>query len=56
MNDEVKKPFSLCDPWFLSEEQGNSVAYLCRLNCSPWKERLVHVNAIGMGSGVSKHF
>ena len=56
MNDEVKKLFSLCDPWFLSVEQGNSVAYLCRLNCSPWKERLVHVNAIGMGVRCVKAF
>ena len=56
MNDEVKKLFSLCDPWFLSVEQGNSLAYLCRLNCSPWKERLVHVNAIRMGVRCVKAF
>ena len=41
--------FSLCDPWFHSEVLGHPVATLSRLNCTLWKERLVHVNAMVTG-------
>ena len=50
------KRFSLCDPWFHSEVLGNSVANLLGLNCTQWKERLVHVNAIAIGVRCDKAF
>ena len=50
------KRFSLCDPWFHSEVLGNSVATLFGLNCTLWKERVVHVNAIVIGVRCVKAF
>ena len=48
MNDEVRKVSPL-RPMFSFEGLGNSVATLSRLNCTLWKERLVHVNAMVIG-------
>ena len=55
MNDKSKR-FPLCNPWFHFEVLGNSVATFFELNCTLWKERLVHVNKIVIGVKCVKAF
>ena len=50
------KRFSLCDPWFHSVVLGNSVATLFGLNCTLWKESLLHVNAMVISVNCVKAF